>query len=157
APCWCIVAPTETVDPGEIMHGFRIFYSTLLQSADAGKAAAKISRALLSNGHWFAQPAEMWFETVVTNYITKHCTNEATRDRAKKLRRQLMEEGRSPKSIGGITRELCRLNSTNLLGKYFDTYYQTTVIPENTQRFQHARVRLDLKLKELRSSKKYCL
>lgn len=157
APCWCMVAPSETVDPGEIMDGFRIFYSTLLQSADAGIAAAKISRAPLSHGRWFGQPAEMWFETVVTNYITKHCTKEATRDRAKKLRRKLIEEGRPPKSIGGITRELCKLNRANLLGKYFDSYFQTTAIPENIQRYQHARIRLDLKLRDFRSSKKYCI
>lgn len=157
APCWCIVAPTETVDPAEIMSGFRIFYSTLLLSADAGKAAAKISRAPLSHGRWFSQPTEIWFETVVTNYITKHCTKEATRDRAKKLRRQLIKEGHLPKSIGNITRELCRLNRTNFLGEYFDTYFQTSAIPENIQRFQHARVRLDLKLKALRGSKEYSL
>jgi hypothetical protein len=157
APCWCMIAPTETVDPAEIMHGFRIFYTTLLSSSDAGKAAAAISKARLSYGHWFSQPAEIWFEKVVTNYITKHCTKEATRDRAKKLHRQIIKEGHPYKSIGHITRELCRLNRTNLLGKYFDTYFQTTVIPENIQRFQHARDRLELKLNDLRCSKKYSL
>ncbi len=157
APCWCIVAPTETVDPGEILNGLRTFYSTLLLRADAGKAVAEISKARLSQGHWFGQAAEMWFETVVLNYITKECTKEATRVRAKKLRRQMINEGGTPKSIGSITRELCRLNRENLKGKYFDAYFQTAEIPENTLRFQHARVRLELKLKEFRGTKEYCL
>lgn len=139
------------------MRGFRNFYTTLFQSVDVGKAAAKISKELLSHGRWFSQPAEMWFETVVTNYIAKHCTLEATRERAKQLRRKLKEDGRPLKSIGGITRELCKLNRTNLLGKYFDSYFHIEAIPENIKRFQHARDRLDLKLKDFRSSKKYCI
>jgi len=157
APCWCIVAPTETVDPSEIMGGFRVFYSTLFHSLDAGKAAAKISRMPLSHGRWFGKPAEIWFETVVTEYILKHCTKEAVRDRAKKLRRQVISGGRTPPGVGSIIRRLCRLNRESLTGEYFDTYFQITAIPENTQRFQHARVRLNFKLNDFRSSKKYCL
>ena len=157
APCWCMVAPTEIVDPGEILNGFRVFYATLIQRADAGKAVTEISKLRLSHGYWFGQSAEIWFETVMTNYIRKHCTKEATRLRAKALRRKLMEEGQPPKSIGSITRILCRLNRENLRGGFFDTYFQTTAIPENAQRFHHARIRLDLKLKDFHSSKKYGL
>jgi hypothetical protein len=157
APCWCMVAPTDTADPGELMNGLRVFYSTLLDTNDAGKAAARISSVRLSKGRWLAKPAELWFEILAEKYILNHCTHEATRERVKKLRRQLIEEGRPYRSIGNITREIRRLNRESLSGKYFDEYFQTAVIPENIQRFKHARDRLEIKLNKLRSSNKYCL
>lgn len=157
APCWCMVAPTETVDPGEIMNSLRVFYSTLLQSVDAGKAASKISQIPLSKGRWFAKPAELWFEEVVTHYISNHCTKAATRERVKKIHRQLIDEGNPHRSIDNIKREIRRLNRENLLGKYFDEYFQTNLIPENYRRYEHARRRLESRLDEFKNSDKYCV
>lgn len=156
SPCWCIVAPTEKVDPGELLSGFRTFYSTFLQHTDVGVAVAELRKTRLSTGHWFGQVAELWFEQVVISYIERHCTVEAARVRAKKLYRKLKRTGIT-KSIGNIMRTSRQHHIEGLLEKYFAIYFSTAEIPENIQRFEAARARLDLKLRKLRDTNKYNL
>lgn len=156
SPCWCMVAPTEKIDPGELLNGFRTFYSTLLQHTDVGIAVAELRKIRLSTGRWFGQVAELWFETIVIGYIERHCTVEAARVRAKKLYRKLKRTG-TTKSIGNIMRTSRQHNRQGLLAKYFDIYFLTAEIPENIQRFEAARTRLDLKLRKLQETNKYNL
>ena len=156
APCWCVVAPTESVDPGEILQGFRVFYSTFFHHADAGEAVSALARIHLSNGRWFGQFAELWFEKLVISYIEVHCTKDAVRKRATQLYRQLLQEGHR-KSIGHLTRVLRQRNRSSLLQDYFDRYFITDQLPGNCQRFAGARTRLHAKISELRSSGKFVL
>lgn len=154
APCWCLVAPTETVDPGEILAGFRAFYSALFEYNDMGSAIKAISNHRPSQGYWLAEPAEIWFEKLITGYIETHCLESTARNRAKNMYRQLKIEGHHT-GVGALLRLLRKQNREDLLGKYFERYFLTTQIPENIQRFQDVRQRTAKKLASLRSTGKY--
>jgi len=154
APCWCLVAPTDTVDPGEILAGFRIFYSLLFETGDMSFAVEGISKYNLSNGRWLWEPAELWFEHLVTNYVEVHCNKLASLDRARKLHRQLKEQG-VYQGIGSIRRKLRLTNRTHLLGKYFDTYFLTSEIPSNVQRFSGVKKRVSATLDDFRGTGRY--
>ena len=156
APCWCVVAPTESVDPGEILQGFRVFYSTFLRHLDAGRAVKELTNIRLSNGRWFGEPAELWFEKLVIGYIESHCTKKVVRTRARKLFRKLRREGKY-QSIGNLTRLHRKRNRDGLLKDYFERYFITDQIPENCERFSGVRTRLQAKISELRNSRKFVL
>lgn len=156
APCWCMIAPTKTIDPGEILRVFRIFYFTLFRESDVGKALSEISKMQMSDGRWFGQTAELWFERLVVGYIENHCTLTAVNERAKKMYRQLRNEGKH-QSIGSLTRMLRQRNRQSLLHDYFDRYFMTKEVPENNLRFNSTKQRLEFKLSELRNSDKYVL
>lgn len=156
APCYCLVAPTKEVDPGEIQAGFRVFYSNLLRHADIGSAVAAISRQRLTSGRWLATVAELWFETLIVGYIKAHCTKAAVRARAKRLYRRFLDEGHY-QSIGALTRTLRRRNRTQLVNKYFDQYFMTLDIPQNRTRFDHSRSRVQNRLSNLRHTGIYVL
>lgn len=154
APCWCLVAPTETVDPGEILGGFRAFYSALFRVKNMGSAVNAIARCKLSRGRWLSEFAEVWFETVVTGYVEAHCNKSAARERARKIYRKLKAQGQY-KSIGALLRLLRERNRQDLLGEYFNTYFVTEKVLGNRQRFESARQRVIAKISRLRNTGRY--
>ena len=156
APCWCIVAPTETVDPGEVLASFRAFYGALFNSGDMGRAVRAIAGCSLSQGRWLSEPAEIWFQKLVTGYVKTHCNEPAARARAKVLHRQLKAQGQH-KGIGSFLRILRARNRESLLGEYFERYFITQKIPENIQRFDNVRQRVKTELATLRSTGRYVI
>jgi hypothetical protein len=154
SPCWCLVAPTESVDVAEVLGGFRAFYSALINENDMGSAVRAISQCRLSHGRWLSEPAELWFEKLITGYIKEHCNKEAARKRAKHMFRKLKKNG-NYLSIGAILRLLRRQNRIDLSNKYFDIYFITNQIPENSERFESARKRVEMRLTELHDSGHY--
>ena len=156
SPCWCLVAPTERVDVPEVMGGFRAFYSTLFNKNNMGDAVRAISKCRLSHGRWLSEPAELWFEKLVTGYIKEHCTKQASRARAKIMFRQLKKNSKHH-SIGSLLRTLRKINKTDLTNKYFEIYFITDRIPENLHRFQDTRKRVQAKLNEYRASGKFSI
>jgi len=156
APCWCMIAPTHVIDPGEVMQVIREFYLTLFQQADAGKAITKISKIRMNNGRWFGQPAELWFQRLILGYIERYCTHRAVRDRAKKMYRELRKDG-IHRSIGFLKRGLKQRNRHSLLHNYFDNYFMINEIPENRERFRGAYRRLEQQLDDIRSRRKHVL
>jgi hypothetical protein len=154
--CWCIIAPTEIIDPAEAMRGFRLFYTQLLHLKDAGKATAALRATLLSQGEWFSQLAQLWFERLIVDYAMSHCTFEAVRKRAKRMYRRAREEG-LPGGIGSFARRLRSQHRDVLTGRYFEVFFCTDRIPSSRDRFEHVRSRVEQKLNELRGSGKYDL
>ena len=154
AACWCVVAPTLTIDPAESMRGFRIFYTTLLSVGDAGKAAAELQKTALSEGDWFAQLAQLWFERLLLSYVESHCTTEAIRFRAKRMYRRARAEGIAG-SVGGFARRLKKQHQQVLTGKYFEVFFCTDRVPTSTTRFAHVRERMTKKLAALRATGLY--
>ncbi len=47
SPVYAIVAPSDTVNPGEVMRGGRIYYSTLFSTTNAGDAPPRHNRCRL--------------------------------------------------------------------------------------------------------------
>lgn len=156
APCFALIAPSDTVRPHEIMSGFRIFYSTFFARQDAGIALSALLRQRLERGYWFGQRAEFWFHRVAIGYAREYCSRRATRRRVKRLYRSLLGRGERS-SIGRLKREMGRTNRTNLLGSYFEKFFMIDAIPENRHRFAGARQRLEHALASLRASGRYFL
>ena len=156
APCWGIVAPTHVIDPADAMSGFRIFYKVFLSTRDAGKAAAALVKTPTSEGSWFAQLAQLWFERIVMGYVKAYCTNAKVRIQAKRLVRSLRDEGQRA-SIGHMTRILKQNNRTNLTEKYFEIFFCTTHVPSAVERFEDVRKQIESKLDELRKAGGYVI
>jgi hypothetical protein len=156
APCWGLVAPTDTVDPGEILAALRSFYSVLIETKDVGAAIQKISLTKLSAGRWFGQTAEEWFEKLVSGYVREQCTKDAARLRAKKLQLEILQSGKHV-SMGSLKRQLKTRNRATLLDDYFNNYFVTDMIPENIPRFNHARERMQTEFEDLRRTNKYII
>jgi hypothetical protein len=156
SPCWCLVAPTKRVDVAEVLGGFRAFYSALFHENNMGSAVRAISKCRLSHGRWLSEPAELWFESLVTGYVKQHCNQQAARTRAKQMFRQLKKE-RKHRGIGALLRMLRQRNRTDLLNKYFETYFIIEQLPENTQRFASTRRRVQKRFSELRDSGKFLI
>ena len=156
SPVYAVVAPTDTVRPSELLAGFLIFYTTFLETLDAGKAERKLTQQRLSSGRWFSQVAELWFERVVLGYARTYCSKKATRKRAGKLYRKLKKGGRAS-HVGNLKRQLKKRNRESLLKDYFSQYFMVEKIPPNAVRFSPTRARMQRALEDLRGTGKYVL
>lgn len=153
-PCWCIVAPTEEIREHEILRALMVFYRVFLEARDVGIAVSEISKIPTDRGRWFGKTAEIWFEEQVDSYIRSHCTKEAVIKRQRLIYKTLKDDGQR-RSKGRISRDLKSLHKRSLSGDYFDTFFMTRQIPENTLRFQAARKRVENKIRAYQSSKDY--
>lgn len=156
APCWGVVAPTDTVDPSEILRGFRTYYKTLLETGDAGYAARQLSDIPVSSGEWFAKSAQTWFEEMVFEFMETQCKKTATKANARILVAKLRAKGVKT-SCDAILENYRLLNRTNFEGKYFDTFFSTNQIPDANERFSITRDRIAIRIKEMRATGKYCI
>lgn len=157
APCWCVIAPTRQVDGPEIFEGFREFYSALFESGDMGEAVRAISKCALKEGRWLWEPAEIWFERLIENYIEGHCTRAASRQRARELIRGLKKNGVRRGGVSSLLRIMRKQNRELILKKYFDRYFMLGEIPENFSRFSAVRDRVGDNIDRLGASGRYLL
>lgn len=134
APCWCMVAPSRTVKPDEILSAFRIFYATLVDQNDVGVAVHRISQIKLESGKWFGEPSELWFENIVSNYVEEHCTSKAIKKRALELYRSGMIFDKKI-SISEAKKRIKEQNRQKVFLEYFERYFMVNEIPENLKRF----------------------
>ena len=63
-PCYAMFAPTEEIDPAEILQTFRDFYRVLFESGDAGAAVGGALHGKDSSGQWLAQRADRLAEAI---------------------------------------------------------------------------------------------
>lgn len=154
APCYAMVAPTEAVDPAEILGPMRMFYSVLFRVRDAGEATEAMSKSRLSVGQWFSVHAEVWFERVTISYVKNHCNRKAVRVRTRRMYRELLAEGKR-QSIGFLKRALLKANRAGLTDEHFKKYFMVHELPENAARFASAKRRVERRMAELRSTRRY--
>ena len=157
APCWCMVAPTESVDPGEVMRGIRAFYRPLIEAQNMDAAIFAVATSPLENGGWFCELAERWYETLIVSYIKNHCTEDVVRQRAKILFRKLKKSGVTSFGVGSIIRTLKAHNRGLLVRSYFESYFMLNSIPENRERFKGALLRTEKSVAKLRNSRLYVI
>ncbi|HEY4079398.1 MAG TPA: hypothetical protein VGM81_01770 [Burkholderiaceae bacterium] len=138
APCYGLIAPTDEVDPADVMRGARDFYRVLLKDRDIVTAVRNLAMQKLEIGRWFAELAETWFRTTTLDYVRTYCTKKALRGRARTLYRRSLEEGR-PRSIGAYVRDLENATKSDLVGKHFDAFFVVRQVPANAQRFTELR------------------
>jgi len=152
-PVYAIVAPTDTVDPGEVMRGTNIYYRTLFDSGDAGIALNELKNENLSSGYWFGITAEKWFEETLVNYVQTYCSSKDIADRARSLY-QTQSHMSPRKSVGALKRGLHREHK-EFVEKYFQKCFQTNVIPANVTRFAALRKRVDITVKNILSTHRF--
>lgn len=156
APCFGLIAPTDELDPGEVMRGTRAFYRKVLSTLDIGLALGDLRRDRLQEGEWFCELAENWFLKLVVNYVKTHGTTAALEERARRMRREAKKQGQN-RSIGHFKRGLLRAHRTDLVGKYFDRFFHVEAIPENAIRFARVREELDARIRALLQQREFRL
>lgn len=156
APCYAMIAPTESVNPSEILAGFRTFYTTLFKTGDAGVAIDEIMQLDLQDGQWFGQQAELWYERIVIDYIEMHCTNAAMKVRSLRMLNKLRAKNVNA-TIGYLKRGLVQANRSNLVDKFFERYFMVDTLPENALRFHAVRARLEQRISQLSRTGRYGL
>lgn len=156
SPVYAMVAPTETVDPGEVLAGSRLFYATLFSKRDAGVAVDALVDQKLSSGTWFAQHAERWFERVTLGYVENYCNRRTARERSQRLYQKLKSEG-TVISIGNVKRMLVQANRLTLLNQHFNAFFMVASIPENRHRFEALRSKMQHEIDRLRATGRYLI
>lgn len=156
APCYAIVAPTDTIDPGELMGGFLRFYGSFFRCLDMGIASSQLSNEGLSSGRWLGQTAERWYETILLNYATTYSTRPAMQKRAREVSELLLKAG-IRLSIGQLKPLLRDHNRSFFDERGFAVYFSTDLLPENRVRFDPIRRHVASQLDVLRAQPQYLL
>jgi hypothetical protein len=154
SPCCAIVAPTETVYPDEIEAAFKQFYRNLFDGWDAVLAISRLRNRTLTQGRWFAETAERWFERVVMAYVETKCTRKEMKPRVRALYRQLLAKG-NRQSIGRLKRGIRNRNKQAFLDDYFDRFFGLKKFPENRQRFAGVHQRMKKRLSDIWRQREY--
>jgi hypothetical protein len=149
SPVYAIVAPSDEVNPGEVLSGTRTYYRTLFGSGDAGFALKELKAERLRSGSWFGKTAEEWFEEIVVNYVRSHCSPKEIAERARSLY-QTQPSTKPRKGVGALRRGL-RHSHKQFVQKYFDRCFLTAEIPFNADRFEELRKRVDRRVKDILS------
>lgn len=150
SPVYAVVAPSDEIDPAEVMRGTRGYYRKLFDSGDAGIALNVLRGDKLSCGKWYGINAEEWFEKTIISYVQTHCSVKIIAERA----RQLYQSKKSTpqrRSVGSFKRGLHQQHETFVQG-YFDKYFQTGLIPANLVRFSALRKRVELNVRNILTS-----
>lgn len=153
SPVYAVIAPSDELNPGEVMRGTRIYYRTLFESGNAGLALQRLKKDNLNVGSWFGKTAEEWFEDVVVNYVVKHCSAKSIAERAHTLY-QTQASTAPRKSVGALKRGLHQEHK-EFVQKYFREYFLTATIPANLNRFAALLKRVDLKVKTILTSQPF--
>ena len=147
APLYAVVAPTDNVDPSEVMRGAMLYYRTLFNSSDAGVALSALKAEKLSVGQWFGKTAEQWFEEVVVGYFEGQCSTKAIAERARSLYQQQSRLS-SRQSVGKLKRGL-HMKHRTFVDEYFQKCFCTSDVPANVDRFLALHQRVDRRVKEI--------
>lgn len=153
SPVYAVVAPSDELNPGEVMSGTRIYYRTLFETRNAGFALQRLKAEYLCVGKWFGKTAEEWFEEVVVNYVRSHCSTKDIAERARSLY-QTQSFTMPRKSVGALKRGL-RHKHKEFVQKYFQECFLTAKIPANLDRFEALRKRVNVEVANILSSRSF--
>jgi hypothetical protein len=151
SPCYALLAPSEQVDPGEIMGSCMRFYRQLFATLDLGTACTGISNEKLSTGLWFYMAAETWYEKMLVSFVATHCT-EPEIERLTRSAYQAAKDVGARKGKDAMRRLVVERLSHFINGGAFDTFFMTEAIPSNVDRFSEVLIRTHSRLKKLRMS-----
>jgi len=151
SPCWAVIAPVNEVNPGEVMSGFRNFYSTLLRTGSVNEANSALK---VSQGAWYMNNAEAWYYGCIKNFIETHCTPQALEPIISATHAQYLQSGLTI-SASQIKAQFIKNQLNYLTRTCFDRYFSTDAIPENKHRFSNIQNLIQQLIKESRSTGKY--
>ncbi len=139
SPCFGLIGPTHSVDPSELLGGFRSFYRELITTLDINAALANLHAHKLQEGGYINITAEEWFFRLAAGYLKTDCTEERLQARAKTITDQMKSEGKTlnDAQLAAIA-QLGTTLATSFLDRRFPTFFMTDAIPENHVRFGQA-------------------
>jgi hypothetical protein len=147
SPVYALVAPSDEIDPGEVMRGTRVYYRILFDTGDAGVALRWLRAERLAAGRWFGKTAEEWFEEVIVNYVHSQCSKKAIAERARMLY-QSQGHTSNRRSVGKLKRELGQRHAV-FVRKYFQEFFCTEEVPDNLSRFDKLKRRVESKVNSM--------
>jgi hypothetical protein len=140
APCFGLLAPEDTVDPGEIYRGFRVFYGELARTRDMGAAAALLAREKLTRGRWMNQTAPIWLPKVLRATAEHHLSAEGLKAMAARIKARAEAEDLPPElNLEPLSEETAR---RYLSETAFHRFFMVMDIPENADRFRSVQERV---------------
>lgn len=134
APCFAFIAPSDEIDPGEVMNRFRTLYRTMLLTLDAHKTFQAMNKERLEKGGMLVLSAQNWFDLLMTRYLRENATPRGLKDLA-------MRQYRRMKVAGGTSdmrrmKRHFRATLPNIVRSYFESYFMFEEIPSNRVRFE---------------------
>lgn len=144
SPFWGVVAPTDKIDPSEILRALRNFYRLIIKTSTFEDAFKLIGKEKVSTGKWLAEFSERWFEFQVRNFLVNNSNNDEITKRAIKINKEHPDL-----SIGKIKSNL-RSQQKKGLPIYYDKYFLCNIYPDNRNRFRHAHTRIKKIICQLR-------
>jgi len=135
APFWGLIGPTSPLNFEDCESIYRKFYSTLLSTKSPAKAIENMNK--VSKNHPFLMtPSQKLFEQIWKNYIEEYCTPEAMKNRASRMRQQMIDSGKYP--LPDIEELKTRLKDQHPEAfKHFrEKFFMCDIFPEHWDRFQ---------------------
>lgn len=146
APFYAVLAPSHSLDPGEILGALMQFYRIALVERDIGAAYGSLRSVHLRDGYWFCMSAEHWYERLLLGFAHNHCTDKGLDAQVRLHFRKLQAMG-AHNSKGHIKRKLISRIQTVLQSEAFERFFATAILPSNRNRFAAVFTRVFAKLK----------
>lgn len=145
APCFAFIAPSDEIDPGEVMNRFRTLYRTMFVTLDAHATFQAMNKERLETGGMIIFTAQYWFDLLMSRYLTENATPSGIKELA-------MRRYRIVKAAGGVAdmADLKRHFKAALPGvvrAYFESYFLLKEVPGNSARFEPLWREIDDKIK----------
>ena len=136
SPCFGLIGPTHSVNPSELLGGFRSFYRELITTQDEKAALAKLHAHGLQEGRYISVTAEEWFFRIADGYLKTYCTEERLKIRAKAITDKLLKEGKPlNEAQQAAVAHLGTTLASGFLERRFPEFFMVDAIPENRTRF----------------------
>ncbi len=100
APVWGLCGPPDKIPAGQLLDGYRAFYSVLLQGSGVNAARAAMNAAVPSlKEHSVFINAEYIFAWVFRHYLAEMCSEDAVSRRVADINLQVKARGLKPRAI----------------------------------------------------------
>lgn len=134
APCFAMIGPSDELDPGEVLAGYRSMYKAMLTTLDAGHVAGAMRSAKPSRGEFILMSAQHWFELLMMEYLEKHANAKGRKEAAMRHYRSRRASGIQV-DLGELKRQF-KANLRQVVRTHFESYFAYGLVPENHARFE---------------------
>lgn len=134
APCWGLVGPKKTILPNELLSSFSAYYRELLATGDGGAAMRQLKIAAPQcEDMFYLTISEIFFEQVFNKYLAVSCSEEAIKDRVRRIRDNCKGTDIPNFIIDKLKRKLA--DPSEAFEKYKSNFFMIDLYPENEKRF----------------------
>uniref|UniRef100_UPI0035ADD808 hypothetical protein n=1 Tax=Hylemonella sp. TaxID=2066020 RepID=UPI0035ADD808 len=145
APCFAFIAPSDEIDPGEVMNSFRTLYRTMFDTLDAHKTFQALNNVRLEAGGIIIFTAQYWFDLLMSRYLIENATRHGIKEFA--LRRY--RSARAAGEVADMTAMKRHFKAAlpSIVRAYFESYFMLKEVSGNDVRFEPLWHEVDGKVK----------